>query len=93
MNTQIQNDAGLMTVLLQRYQNQRLPRALALKAKVDRGDTLDNFDTSFLMEVLDGVSEIKPILERHPECRKLATSMVSFCNVITEKGLQNEKAL
>jgi hypothetical protein len=41
-------DAGLIQVLAERLETQRLPRALALKEKVDRGATLDEFDIEFL---------------------------------------------
>lgn len=91
MTTQAQKDNGLITVLYNRYKHQRLPRTLALKEKVERGETLDDFDTSFLMDVLNGVSDVMPIMERHPECRKLATDMVNLCCEISEKGLENEK--
>ena len=93
MTTQSEKDLGLMTVLYDRYQHQRLPRALALKEKVERGETLDDFDTSFLIEVLKGVNEAMPIMERHPKCRKLANNMINLCSEISKKDLENEKKI
>ena len=91
MSTQKQKDAGLISVLLDRYQKYRLPRTLAIKEKVDRGEVLNTFDITFLKQVISGMGEIRPLLERHPECRKLATSMVTLCHEISGKGLENER--
>ena len=91
MKNQRDEDTGLMTVLIARFEQQRLPRALALQEKVAQGESLNHFDITFLKEVSDSVNEIKPLLKRRPECRKLATQMINLCREIAQKGLDNEK--
>jgi len=39
---------GVLMVLLECLRQQRFPRALALKAKLDDGQVLDEYDISFL---------------------------------------------
>ena len=85
-------DMGLITVLLQRLETQRLPRALVLKDKVDRGELLDDFDLGFLEEVFADTSSIRPFLAQHPEYQELAARMMHLYKEITDKALQNEKA-
>ena len=85
-------DLGLITVLLERLETQRLPRALALKDKVNRGECLDDFDLGFLNEVFADTSSIRPFLAQHPEYQELAARMMHLYKEITEKALQNEKA-
>ncbi len=85
-------DLGLATVLLQRLETQRLPRALALKEKVDRGELLDDLDLGFLEEVFADTNNVRPLLARHPEYQELAARMMSLYKEITDKALQNEKA-
>jgi len=88
---QMHEDDGLLTVLLDRYQHQRLPRVEALQKKVADGDSLNSFDLTFLAEVARSVNEVRPFLERHQECLDLATHMTNLCNDIANKGLANEK--
>jgi len=85
------NDAGLIQVLATRLENQRLPRVLSLKEKVDRGETLDDYELNFLEEVIDDGKKIQPLLERHPEWQNLATKIIHLYKEITEKALENEK--
>ena len=89
-NDQVEHDAGLMAVLLDRFDNQRLPAALALKEKVDSGGRLSDLDVSFLKEVSKDVIGIKSLLDRHPECNEIATGMMNLCSEIAKKGLANE---
>jgi hypothetical protein len=85
-------DQGLVTVLSQRLQQQRLPRALALKEKVERGERLDDADVAFLKVVFADANNIEPLLKRHPEHHALVSRVMHLYNEITNKALENEKA-
>ena len=87
-----QQDAGVLAVLVERFESQRLPRALALKEKLDQGGRLDDFDIAFLEEVFSDSQEIQPLLERHPEHREFAARIMALYHDITEKALANEQA-
>jgi hypothetical protein len=84
-------DAGLIQVLAERMENQRLPRALSLKEKVDQGETLNEFDLRFLTEVFKDAQHIQSLLQRHPEWQPLAAKMIHLYKEITDKALENEK--
>lgn len=88
--TESTNDAALIQVLAERLEKIRLPIALELKEKVDRGEVLNDLDIGFLEEVLGDVGKIKPLLDRHPEWHDLAGRMASLYNDITTKALENE---
>jgi len=84
-------DAGTAQVIVERLQTQRLPRALVMKEKVDRGELLDDFDLSLLQEVLKDATTIRPLVEAHPEWKELAAKMSGLYKEIAEKGLENAK--
>lgn len=85
-------DAGLICVLMERFEKQRLPRALSLKEKVDSGSKLDSFDIEFLEEVFSDSNKVKPILDRHPEYQELAAKVIGLYHEITAKALENEQS-
>ena len=85
-------DAGLIAVLMERFEKHRLPRVLSMKEKVDQGGLLDDFDLAFLKEVLADAVEVKPLIDRHPEYQDLAARMMSLYKEITEKAMENEEA-
>jgi hypothetical protein len=84
-------DAGMGQVIVERLQSQRLPRALVMKEKVDRGELLDDYDLNFLQDVLDDASALRPLIDAHPEWHELASKMSNLYKEIAEKGLENAK--
>lgn len=89
--TENSEDAGVITVLLQRLEKKRLPRALDLKEKVDRGETLNDNDIAFLERVFHDANKLGPLLDRHHEYQDLVSQVVQLYGEITEKALENEK--
>lgn len=85
-------DDGLIVVLAERLETQRLPRALSLKEKVEAGETLNEFDISFLEEVIEDVRKIHPLVERAPEWQPVVAKMLDLYNEIAARAVENEKA-
>jgi hypothetical protein len=90
--TDASKDDGLIVVLAERLETQRLPRALSLKEKVDAGEILNEFDISFLEEVIEDVRKIHPLVERHPEWQPVVAKMLDLYNEIAARAVENEKA-
>jgi hypothetical protein len=86
-----EEDAGIIQVLAMRLETQRLPRALALKEKVDGGERLNDMDIAFLDEVFSDTARIKPMIDRHPEWQKVFIQMVQLYEGILSKAKENEQ--
>lgn len=87
-----QNEAGVLAVLVQRLETQRLPRALEIKDRLDRGERLTDADMRFLQEILEDAKGIAPLVSKQPEVQTLASRVTSLYSEITAKALENEKA-
>jgi hypothetical protein len=88
--TKSAKDLGVATALLTRFTTQRLPRTLALKEKVERGERLDEGDIAFLHEVFETAGQIKSLVDRHPEYQEIYAQAAQLYKEITEKALDNE---
>jgi hypothetical protein len=82
---------GTAYVLLMRLNNERLPRALALKEKVDRGERLSDYDKEYLKIVLREAGGVRRAANKLPEYHDLVRRMQSLYDEITSKALVNEQ--
>jgi hypothetical protein len=90
MNEDTKED-GVILALIERFEHQRLPRILELKAKVDREECLDEAEMEFLEGVIVDAQHNKPLIDKHPEWQKFCAEVVHLYEEITEKALQNEQ--
>ena len=87
-----EKEAGLVEVIVQRLEEQRIPRALDILARVENGERLNEFDISFLEEAMQDAMEVKPFIDQHPEWQEFSTRLFALYKDITSKALANEQA-
>lgn len=84
-------EGGIIQVLLDRFNQQRLPQLLDLKERVDRGEKLSDLDITHLKQAFSDANQIKPIIDKHPEFQSLVAQVVSLYKQVTDKALENER--
>ncbi len=85
-------DKMILEVLLERFEKIRLPRLLNIKAKVEQGNRLDNFDMEFLEEVFVDTRENKHYLDNaDDELKGIFMKVLDLYKDITEKAMENEQ--
>jgi hypothetical protein len=86
-----ERDIGTMHVLLERLTNERLPRLVEIKARVDEGNALADHDIDFLEHALNNANENAHLYLGFPEYHDIAGKVVAIYHEITTKALENEK--
>jgi len=86
-------DEGLLEVLLERLEKQRMPRLLDIQKKVDAGNSLEDFDLEFLEMSMSDAKKSIPLIDRHPEYHSLSAKVIMLYKDITEKALVIEKKI
>ena len=88
---QVSKDMGVLAVLAKRLVEERLPKALALKERVDRGEVLNDLDLDFLERVVSDANTIRPMMKDNPQVLEVAGRMLVLYKEISDKALENEK--
>ena len=89
---QASKELGVMAVLAKRMVEERLPKALALKERVDRGETLNGLDLNFLEQVVTDANAVIPMMKDDPRVAQVSARMLQLYKEITTKALENEQA-
>ena len=85
-------ETGMITVLLERLNEFRLPRLLELKQRMDAGETLSDHDMEFLERLMEDARSAQVYVDRHPEVQPVYARVMTLYNEITTRGLENEKS-
>ena len=88
---QVSKDLGVIAVLAKRMVEERLPKALALKERVDRGEVLNELDMNFLEQVVTDANQIRPLMKDDPRVLEVAGRMLQLYKEISARALENEK--
>jgi len=90
MSTQQIDDTGIIQVILERFEKQRLPRMIEIKQRLDDGNKLNEFELEYLSEAVHDARALLPFLERHPEYEPLLSRVFHYYKIISDEALDNE---
>lgn len=86
-----EHEDGTIQVLLDRLTQFRLPRAIALKDRIDAGGLLEDSDIEFLKRVLEDAASAKSLIKNHPELHELSARLSSLYSDIITTAMKNEQ--
>ncbi|MCU7835437.1 MAG: hypothetical protein KZQ83_09290 [gamma proteobacterium symbiont of Taylorina sp.] len=84
---------GVLSVVMERFEKQRLPRIMDIKELVDGGDKLNQSDIKFLGEVLNDTKQYAHFVSSHHEYHNLFSHITNLYNNIISKALNNEGSI
>ena len=90
---QHEEDRATITAVLKRFEQWRLPQALEVKSRLEKGGALTERDNEFLGRMFDSMRDLIPLVERNPEYQKLAAQAIGLLNELTKLAEANEAKL
>lgn len=81
---------GVLTVVMEHFEKQSLPRILSIKSLVERGDTLNQSDISFLSQVFRDTQHYAHFVSTHQEYQNLFSDVTCLYKKIVKNALDNE---
>ena len=84
-----EKELGVVQVVLERYNREWLPDLLEMRAKVDRGETLDEREASLLSKAIEEARGGATFVKSHPEFRTLVDRATSLYDHIVAKNREN----
>jgi hypothetical protein len=85
-------ELGVIQVLLSRFSTYRLPYALQLKAQVDRGELLSEYEMRFLRKVLEEGAHACRLAAKHAKYEDVVSEATGLFTAIMSKARENERA-
>jgi hypothetical protein len=83
-------DAGVIYVLLEHFARHLYPRAVEMEDKLNVGGRLSDDEVVHVSEVVEELKLLRPLIDRHPEHRELAESVMALYAGIARRGWENE---
>lgn len=84
-------DDIVISALIKRFTEIRLPRALDIEKQVLAGKTLNQFDLAFLDMIFQDAQYIFKLSDKYPEYQEMVAKTIQLYKDITAKALENEK--
>jgi hypothetical protein len=84
------DDEGTIAALLDRA-NRRIPNLLAIKKRLEGGDTLSQIEIEELGNMIEASDHNRELIDRHPEYQELAARAASLIEDITRLAVANEE--
>lgn len=85
------NELGIASSMIQDFYKNRLPRLFDIRARVNAGEVLSDFDIDYLNSTFRQSRGSSAFAETYPEYRKLVSQVLNLYNQITTVALENER--
>lgn len=87
------SEIGVLTAIVERLSGHRLPKLLAMKEKVDKGNPLNDKELDFLKKTVSDSGQVMNMIDKHPQYQELATKVMTLYKEIIDKALEVEKSV
>ena len=84
------NDQGVIYVLMEHFTHHLHPRAVEIERELDAGRRLSDEQIDHIAQVLEDGKALRPLIARHPEHRELAEGVFALYASLARRAWQHE---